>query len=219
MPTDLPLPTIVVELLSGILRFFPNTIIATLFILGITLGKLSWILIAVGGLIVTILTLTIQYVFLKANLATGMSGVSIMEACSLLPTAGDGPYMDTPSLWISLSSFIATFIFVNARNVYVQNPVRVSKDRISVQQRKGTGIISMLAVCVLFVCLLVPRWWTTCESVAGTIFGLLIGISSGFLWWHLLNACGADVFPDIHGVMIGLRPGMLKTNPVACTKQ
>ena len=208
----------IVDLLTGLLRYFPNTMITTLFVLGVTTGKLAWILIAIGGILVMILTLTGQYVFLK-TLGIGAlrdgPGATIVEACSILPVAG-GEYSATPSLWTAVSSFFATYIFMNALNIYTQSPARVNREKIGVQQRKGMGLISMLAASLLFVFLLVPRYWTDCETIFGLITGLAIGVGSGVVWWKVLDACGPDVYPDIHGVMIGLKPGALKTAPRAC---
>jgi len=209
----------VANILSGVLRYFPNTIIVTLFFIGIAMGKLAWIFVAIGGLLVTLLTLVVQHIFLKAVPVTlGIPGENsaVIEACSILPIAEGGTYSAVPSLWVSLSSFIATYIFVNAANIYSQAPARVNRNKLAVQQRKGMGFISMIAAALLFIFLLVPRYWTTCETILGIVTGLFLGIGSGWLWWEILNACGSDVYPDIHGVMIGLKPGSLHTNPVAC---
>lgn len=206
----------VVELLSGILRLFPNTIIATLFVVGIATGKISWIFIGVGALLMTIATLVVQYILSKTINFGPMPGAEVMEACSILPTAA-GAYTTTPSLWIALSTFLVSYIFINASNIYSTKPHRKSQDAISVQQRKGTGLISMLAVCLLFLFLLVPRWNTTCETLIGMLLGAAMGIAGGWIWWKVLDACGPDVYPDIHGVMVGLKPGGLRTGPVACT--
>jgi hypothetical protein len=208
-----------VELLGGILRFFPNTILITLFVLGITTGKVAWILVAVGGLLVTILTLLIQYLFGKGLGLGPLSdrpGAAIMEACSLIPIASNATYSAIPSLWVAMSSFFVAYIFTNATNIYTQTPARINKEKIAVQQRKGVGLISMFSVVLLFVFLMVPRYWTNCETRWGVILGLLVGCGFGIGWWYILNACGADVYPDIHGVMIGLKPGALRTNPIAC---
>jgi hypothetical protein len=56
-----------------------------------------------------------------------------------------------------------------------------------------------------------------CESIIGSILGIGLGIGGGYAWWVILNACGSNVYPDIHGVMIGLKPGTLRTAPLACT--
>ena len=207
-----------VELMSGILRYFPNTMIATLFVLGITTGKLAWILVSIGGILIVILTLLIQYMFLKSLGIGPLSdrpGASVIEACSMLPVAG-GEYSAVPSVWVATSAFFATYIFMNAANIYSQTPARINKEKLAVQQRKGMGLISMIAVSLLFIFLLVPRYWTSCETIMGIVLGLLIGHAGGAAWWKILDACGPDVYPDIHGVMIGLKPGALRTNPVAC---
>lgn len=209
----------VIEMLGGILRYFPNTMITTLFFVGVATGKLSWILVAIGGIVITILTLTLQYTFQKSfgiGPLTDRPGAAIIKACSLLPDAIGGEYIAEPSLWVALSSFFITYIFMNAKNIYTQQPSRANKDKLGVQQRKGVGLISMLAVVVLGLFLIVPRYWTKCENKRGFIIGLVIGLLGGFMWWNILNACGPDVFPDIHGVMIGLKPGSIRTNPMVC---
>lgn len=209
----------IVELLGGILRYFPNTLIVTLFALGITTGKLAWILVSIGGILTTILTLLTQYLFTKGFGVGPLSdrpGAVLMEACSMIPVASGAEYSAIPSLWVSVSAFFASYIFLNASNIYTQSPARVNKEKIAVQQRKGMGLISMLAVILLFVFLIVPRYWTGCETRLGILLGLLIGHFAAVVWWKILDACGPDVYPDIHGVMIGLKPGALRTNPVAC---
>jgi hypothetical protein len=209
-----------VEMLSGILRYFPNTMISTLFVVGIMMGRLSWVLVALGGIVVTIGTLTIQYLLTKTIGGFDLPGDHFIKACSLLPVAQGGHYMPTPSLWIALTSFFTTYIFTNALNVYSQTPPSTqARYTISVQQRKGVGLISTLAIIVLAVFLVVARYMSTdCENILGIVLGLTIGITAGYFWWLLLDACGADVYPDIHGVMIGSKPGLLRNGPVVCAK-
>lgn len=213
--------TSVQELLSGILRFFPNSMIVTLAVLGVATGRLPWILISFGGLLTVILALTFQYMFGKIPFlgSDAMPGVALMEACSLIPVAAGATYSALPSVWVATTSFFATFIFINAAQIYTQVPANpAKKDAIAVQQRKGMGLISMLAVSVLFVALLAPRWFTGCENIGGLIMGLAIGIASGWCWWTLLDACGSAVYPDIHGVQMGLIPGSLRSGPLVCAK-
>jgi hypothetical protein len=208
----------IVELLSGVLRHFPNTMLATLFVGGIALSRLTWLLVALGGLFVAILTLVVQYIFLKTMNLGPMPGAAVLDACSILPVATGATYSSVPSVWMALSSFFASYIFVNASNIYTAKPANVSNDAISVQQRKGVGLISMLAVSFLFLFLVVPRYRTPCETMMGTITGLAVGIGSGVGWWYLLNAYGSNVYPDVHGVMSALRPGSMGT-PLACSKK
>lgn len=206
----------IVEMLTGIMRYFPNTMLITLFVVGITTGKLAWILIAIGGILVSMLTLTVQYMSTKAFGLGPMPGAAVIESCSLIPIITTQEYSTTPSLWIALTSFFLSYIFVNANHIYSAKQSRGKKEIIPVQERKGIGLISMLAVSLLLLFLIVPRYYTSCETIAGLITGLAIGIGGAVGWWYILSACGADVYPDIHGVMIGLRPANLHTNPVAC---
>ena len=206
----------IIEMLSGVLRFFPNTMIATLFVGGILLGKIPWVMASIGGIVITIGTLTLQYVLTKTIAGLEMPGQTVIESCSLSPDIKGGNYMPIPSLWVALSSFYATYIFRNAVNIYTQAPKRTTTAVSSVMQRKGVGLLSMFAVLIFFLFLLVPRYWTNCETVMGVILGLVIGIVGGYCWWAIMNACGPNVYPDIHGVMIGINPGSSKTNPVIC---
>jgi uncharacterized BrkB/YihY/UPF0761 family membrane protein len=215
----------IIEMLSGILRFFPNAMISTLFVVGMMTGRLSWIFVAIGGILVTIFTLTIQYLFTKTiGPLPGwaeLPGQHVIKACSLLPVAEGGNYNALPSLWVALSAFFATYIFTNANNVYTQSPPSLkAAASISVQQRKGVGLISMLAIIVLFLFLLVARCVATdCETLFGVLAGVVIGITGGYGWWAILNACGADIYPDVHGVMVGSHPGLLRTGPMVCAKK
>ena len=215
--------TTITELLSGILRFFPNSMIVTLLLLGITTGRLCWILVSIGGILTVVLTQSLQYL-LGRSLGFGpypFPGAAVVDACSLLPSSSSASAASAstaiPSVWIATSTFFITYILVNAVSVYTRQPLNVSKDKLSVQQRKGMGLISMIAVLILFGFLLVPRWYTTCENIWGLVLGLAIGIGGGYGWWRMLSAGGSDVFPDIHGVMIGLKPGPLHTSPLACS--
>lgn len=205
----------VLDLLSGILRYFPNTMIATLLVGGAMLGKVSWILVAIGGILTAIAALTVQYAVHKSFSLGEMPGASVLEMCSILPAAS-GSYLTFPSLWITLTTFFVTYIAVNAASVYSTMPSRVSRDSLAVQQRKGVGLISMLAVSILFLFMVLPRWRGGCETTAGSLAGIALGFVGGWAWWTLLNASGPDVYPDIHGVMIGLKPGALHTEPRIC---
>ena len=135
-------------------------------------------------------------------------------------------YALIPSLWVTLTTFVGAYIVINAANIYTTNPSAKPKDSTPVQQRKGMGLISMLAAVLLLVVLLLGRYFTGCEfqlsGPAGSAVGffsflLSIGIGAGmaFGWWHMLAASGTSN-SDIHGVMAGLTPGGLSAGAMAC---
>ena len=205
------------EVLSGVLRYFPNTMTITLFVAGIMLGKISWLLVALGGLVLSVIIIVLQGLLQRGVAMFGqIPGAAVLEACSLLPIA-TGQYSPVPSMWVSLTVYYIIYILMNAINIYSTTPNKMSKEAIPVQQRKGLGVISILASLILLIFLLIPRWRTTCETKAGLIMGVLLGTGAAVGYWYVLEACGADLYPDVHGVMLGLRPDFLKTHPVACT--
>ena len=208
------------ELMAGVWRLFPNTIIMTLLIAGILLARMSWVVIGLGGIVTAIITLTLQYVVGKTGFIPGgnmLPGSDIMRSCSLLPTTGDS-YSKIPSLWVALTTFLTTYIITNAAYVASAPPTgNAATTAIPVQQRKGVGIISILAIIILFLFMMFFRFKSPCETTLSMITGSAIGIFMGYTWWGILYACGSTTYPDIHGVMLGLSPGTLHTSPLACT--
>lgn len=211
------------EFLSASHRHFPNIITVTLLFAGLFLGKANWVLVGTGAIAVAIVVLILQYALFNGAGLGVFPGAEVFAACSMIPS-GSGQYLTAPSLWIALTLFYMTYIIKNAANVYTTTPTKLPAAAIPVQQRKGLGLISIIACVLLLITLMVSRFMTGCEtgstlwsSIIGISIAVATGIVAGNYWWVLLNACGADYYPDIHGVMIGLRPGGLHTSPVACT--
>jgi hypothetical protein len=204
--------TPVVELLSGIYRFLPNTLTASLIVLGIFLGKISWILVGLGGVGLTILIAFLQYGKLKfAGTYGSLPGAAAVSACSIMPSTSQS-FETIPSLWMATALFYMTYIMKNAITVYMKRPKGITSDSLTVQHRKGVGIVSIITTLILLAFLIIPRFiWSQCESIIGALLGGILGITFGYGWWILLDLCGPDVYPDIHGVMIGLRPGSVAT--------
>lgn len=203
-------------MLTGIHRYFPNTMIVALLVLGIALGRVSWALASVGGVILTILIALIQFVFTKTPFATAQTP-GLVEACSSLPIALPGARYDMfPSYWMAITTFFITYIVTNASTIASVDPTKQPNTAIAVQQRKGLGVISIVAALIIGLILIGVRMMSPCESWAGIISSILIGGAWGYGWWALMNIQKNDIFQDIHGVMIGLQPGDLRTGPLAC---
>lgn len=193
----------ILEVLGGIYHYLPNTFTTSLLVLGVFLGKISWVLIAAGAIVLTILVSVAQY-----GIGYGaIPGAAAVAACSIIPSNADS-FKTIPSLWMATALFYMTFIITNATNIYSTRPTSITSSALTVQHRKGVGVVSIVTTVILLAFMIIPRFATsTCESTFGAILGGLIGIGAGYAWWRLLDLCGADVYPDIHGVMIGLRPG------------
>jgi hypothetical protein len=124
-----------------------------------------------------------------------------------------------PSVWLTLAAFYMTYILTNAAYIYTSKPTKLATEAIAVQQRKGIGLISILSTAILFLFFTVPRFMSQCEGhyKVGALIGIAIGSLFGWGSWNFLHACNSNLYPDIHGVMIGLKPGDLHTTPRACT--
>jgi hypothetical protein len=208
----------VLEVLSGIYRFLPNTLTVSLMVLGIFLGKISWIMISSAVIVLCIVVLLIQAVFLPGSVHQisafkMLSGGAALSACSPLPSRikeTDVLYT-TPSLWMTVTSFYLAYILMNAINVYTANAAKPgTPDKylsFKIDSRKSVGLISIIATFILLACLIITRFFSQCESTGGALLGIVLGLGAGVGMWYLLSINGTDIWPDIHGVLIGLKPG------------
>lgn len=216
---------VVSDFLSGIHRYFPTMMTTTLIVVGILLAKINWILVGLGSLVVASLVMLFQWFFSGNRMGHSafgdwdLNGAAILEVCGLLPAATGGTYTRLPSLWFALMSFYMAYILKNAISVYTTKPATAAAAASSsAQHRKGVGIISILTTVIMFLVLAVARMTTSCEHWGGAILGIIIGGGIGVLWWYLLSTGGADYYPDIHSVMIGLQPGPVHGSAVACAR-
>ena len=204
----------VVEVLSGIYHYLPNTFTVALMVGGIFMGKIAWILIAIGAITLTMFISILQGAVTKFWGPIGtFEGAATVQACSILPSNAT-TYDAFPSLWMSVSSFYLVYILRNAYSVYTTRPMNLPNESLMVQHRKSVGMVSMITTVILMLFIIVPRMFMSeCETKygAGSLLGLFIGGLAGYGWWKILSVCGPDVSPDIHGVMIGLQPGKFTT--------
>jgi len=213
----------ILQLLSGVLRYFPNVILVTLLVGGILLAKLSWIWIAAGGIVVALIVLTAQFLLGKvAGDLFDVPGINIMEMCSIIPRTSADKFSLVPSTWVAMTAFFGIYIILNAASIYTTSPSAKPKDALPVQQRKGMGLISMLSAIILLAVLLLGRYMTGCEFVKNPWIGMMtyvlsiaIGGIMAYGWWEMLSASGTSN-SDIHGIMMGLTPGGLRAGALAC---
>lgn len=198
-----------VEVLTGIYQYLPNTLTASMIVFGIFLGRISWILTAMGAIVLTIVVSLLQFGKGKIIPEFGMlPGAAAVAACSIVPSKALS-FETIPSLWMATAFYYVTFILINAYNIYTTRSTKKT-EALTVQHRKAVGIVSIVTTLILCAFLVIPRFiWSECESkyALGGILGAGIGVLMGLSWWILLNLCGPDVYPDVHGVMIGLRTG------------
>lgn len=206
-----------VDFFRHILRTFPNTICITLLVAGISLGQVAWLFVAAGAVVLAMAVMSVQFIAFQSFATGRIPGRALVEACSILPTHTGTDYSNVPSLWMAITSYFAAYILTNAVFVYTALPSSsLKRETTAVAQRKGVGLISMLAVVVLFSFLVITRWFSVCERHLGVLTGLAMGGGFGMGWWWLLQTTGGVSVSDIHGVLRGLS-GVQRLGAQACT--
>jgi len=238
------IPTILfVDTMSGILRFLPLTLTVSFVTLGIMLNNMPWLLAGVGAIALWACNAILHLLGFRIPagltplLGGGVSPAVYDTTCSIIPGI---TYVQVPSMWFSLMGYFMSYILCNASNIYNAEPkaalgygkgsnagmgsqvmtagtVVASSNSIGVLQRKSVGLISIIAVSVLFAIIMIPRFTNQCESTFGVILGLTIGAFAGWGIWSAINSNKTNPLADIHGVMLGLSPGYLRHSPIACT--
>ena len=112
--------------------------------------------------------------------------------------------------------FFAVFTIYNSVRIHLREaPNGVSEDKID--NRKAYSLTTAL-IGVVFFLLALTRGFTGCETWFGGISGVLIGAGSAIGFWHLLDACGSGIVPDILQVVSASAPaGTDKEVPIICT--
>lgn len=213
----------IIEFVTGMARNFPTTMTAASLIGGLAVGQLPWVIMGAGGVIVALLILCAQAIVGAGIPSTKTPDIAVLQACSLIPIGPtSGVYSYVPSLWFALTAYYVAYIIMNAQEVYSSPATKLPQEALPVQHRKSIGMVSMIAIALLFVSLAVFRFRTGCEQLGplNIPFGAILGIVLGaFLAWTLRQGASSKRDPsvgDVHGVMIGLQPGSLRTHPLAC---
>ena len=221
-----------VDTMSGILRFLPLTLTVSFIVLGIMLNNMPWLIAGTSAIALWAIVSGIGALF-NNIISGGPSPPLFNTVCSIVPGM---TYLKFPSVWFALMGYFMAYIICNANHIYtaspavasgynptgmgskvqVASPVVASKNSIGVVQRKSVGLISLIAVSVLFVIIMIPRFMNQCESTLGILSGLLLGSGFGWAMWFSANK-NSNPLADIHGVMLGLSPGYLRHSPIACT--
>jgi hypothetical protein len=197
-------------------RFFPTAVGVTLGIAGLATGRIPWVLVTLGLILIAGIARATQAIFSKWSQAT--TAGHIFETCSLAPIPGtDTIYGYLPSMWMTLTAYLLTVFLSSGIVVATAKPAtKTANEALPVQQRKGVGTLSIIACAVLLFFMILLRYRSGCEGLLGLITGLILGVLFGLGWWHVVMRVGGPAVWDVHGVMLGTQPGSLRTSPLAC---
>ena len=206
--------------LLGAYHDLPNVLFMGSLILGSMTGYLPLVWLALG-LIFNGASISILQGLFKLLFPT-WSQIAIdasYNACAVIGRAiskSSGVQYVAPSHWISATVFFAVFIIYNSIQIYLREaPIGVSEDKID--NRKAFSFTTLIMGLVFFL-LALTRGFTGCETWFGGISGMFIGGGLAVGYWHLLDACGSGLVPDILQVVASSAPtGADDETPIVCS--
>lgn len=205
-------------LLSGY-HDLPNVLFMGSLVLGAVLGYLPLVWVAIG-LIITGVFVTLGQGLLSFVFPTWSQVVLPANrlACEIFGRVGLASRGDiavvAPSYWLAAAVFFGTFSVYNSIRVTLKAPTS-SAAPAKVDNRRAFSL-STLVIGAVFLALVFARGFTGCETWLGSTTGAAIGAGTAIGFWHLLDACGTGVVPDILQVMNSLAPEGDDTVPVVC---
>ena len=209
------------EFLLGLYHDLPNVLFIGSLILGSITGYLPLVWVSLGLLINGGLIAAVQgllglmlpnwnQVFVNAD----------SPSCDILsssrPGGGDGTTIVAPSHWLGAAVFFAVFSIYNSIRVGMK-PATEGAKSYKVNIRRAFSL-SVLVIGVIFFLMVLLRGFSGCETWLGGILGIAFGGGAAIGYWHLLDACGSGMIPDLLQVVASLPPpGSGSSVPVVCT--
>ena len=209
------------EFLLGAYHDLPNVLFVGSLVLGSIFGYLPLVWVAVGmilnGSIVAILQGILAFLFdwSEVSVDKGSYACEILKLDSYAASVG-GKTVVAPSHWLSAATFFATFSIYNSIRVAMKESAKgVNQEKSDVRRAFS---LSVLVIGIVFLGLIMLRGFTGCETWLGSILGCLIGSGTAVGFWHLLDACGTGMVPDVLQVIGSMAPpGSQINTPIVCT--
>ncbi len=201
----------------GFLKF-PLIITGTLFVLGLVTVNTAYLWVTMGAIVtatcVWLLQLLFTFILIKKPDWASIFSVSPNEFCSILTTGKQTGLINvTPSYWLSILFFFATYVFMNALRIYNKPPGSQSTadpDTLNNRQFQASMCMGLVVVFTFILFYLRLKYAWGCEKILGIILSLgAIGIGIG--WFNLLADCGEDRAFDLFGILGRIMPASTTT--------
>ena len=119
-----------------------------------------------------------------------------------------------PTWWMTSAFFFFFFTLYNAIAVMMTPNPYATLDQ---QNNRTAYCYAVIAISVVFLILAGCRLLSGCESVAGGAVGAILGSTLAICYWHMLNACGNGLVPDILQIIGNSSPQKgSDTTPIVC---
>jgi hypothetical protein len=198
------------EFLLGAYHDLPNVLFVGALLIGSLTGQLSLVWVALGLVINGLIVAGFQGLFglffpmwAQVAIPAGAGACSVLGRTSLV--APDETQIVAPSYWLSSAIFFAAFSIYNSLRVALKESPDGAEAQ-KVDNRRAVSL-SVAAIGVLFLGLALARGYSGCETLFGGALSVALGTGVAIGYWHLLDACGNGIMPDILGIMGNLAPG------------
>ena len=210
------------EFLLGIYHDLPNVLFMGSLVLGSITGYLPLVWVSLGlmlnGAAVSLGQGLLGMLFPKWSQVSVQAGSAICEIISRssTPYSAAGVTVVAPSHWLSAAVFFAVFSIYNSIHVGLRKATEgADPDKVDVRRAFS---LTVLVVGVVFLCLIMARGFSGCETWLGGSLGVLMGGALAIAYWHILDACNTGMVPDVLQVVASLPPpGENENIPVVCT--
>ena len=209
------------EFILGAYHDLPNVLFIGSLIIGSIFGYLPLVWVAVGlilnGAVVSIIQGILAFVldWSQVSVPRGSYACEILKLDAYDAKVG-GKTVVAPSHWLSATAFFATFSIYNSIRVALKESAQGVNQQKSDVRRAFS--LSVLVIGIVFFGLILLRGFTGCETWLGSITGCLIGGGLAVGYWHLLDACGTGMVPDVLQVVGSMAPpGVRDEVPIVCS--
>ncbi len=204
------------EFLLGAYHDLPNVLFVGALLIGSLTGQLSLVWVALGLILNGLVIAGFQGLFgLFFPTWVQVAVPAGAGACSVLGRVSLGTPNETmivaPSYWLGSAIFFAAFSIYNSLRVAMKESPAGSETQ-KVDNRRAVSL-SVAAIGVLFLGLALARGYSGCETMFGGALSVALGAGVAIGYWHLLDACGNGIMPDILGIMGNLAPGPKENEP------
>jgi hypothetical protein len=204
----------------------PNVLFVGSLILGSISGYLPLVWVAVGmmfnGLNVAVVQAILGMMFPLSGANPQIYQKGNKNCGILFPEQNDTPeglnttlHMVAPSVWLASTLFFATFSIYNSIRVGLLPKVKGANEDKADARRALT--LTTFIVGLAFLILTLLRGFSGCETMLGGILGGILGIGGAIGFWHILDACGNAMVPDVLQIVNSLPPPGRKDVPVVCS--
>jgi len=118
------------------------------------------------------------------------------------------------SSWVSITSFVLTYLFLNALANYTKPPPDGANDHL-VANRASYMISAMMAMVIVAIILGTSRYMLGCEPIIMTLLSLSLGVGVAYGMWNLVDIKMGDVFQIVNN-MAYINSSGGATTPVLC---